>query len=297
MRQKIVPDNICRFVCLLLLCFSLVLVTSERTMAFFGNFFRFNSPSFTAQSHEGLLYRFCKPNVTPSSSGKEVKYPLVVYLHGAGERGTDNRIQSLGLAFLGNGFGNQAESYQDTSPSFVFVPQCPPGKTWEGDILDKIIQTVEYLKSAYPVDPGRLYLIGYSMGGSGTYALAHRYEQYNGQLFAGIIRVAGQSSFAGSVHETIGKSSVWLHIGLQDTQLRIDRVREAYNILKNLHGNGREYTSRMNFGGRQALIRTYVVNNKEKFKLTEYPEMGHGINLLPFDNPEVLEWLFALNIK
>jgi predicted peptidase len=273
--------------------FSLIFMNSGQAMSFAGNIFKINSPSFQEEQHQGLRYRLSKPEYFAATMQTDEKYPLVVYLHGAGERGSDNRKPILGLTFLGNGFDARAKEFQKKFPSFVFVPQCPSGGSWQGEVLDNVINTIAFLQSEYPIDANRLYVIGYSMGGSGAYALAGKYYDRKGQLFAGIIRLAGQSSFDDRVHEIIAKSAVWLHIGLQDTELRVEKAREAYNRLKKIHGNGVENATTLRIKGRTGITSTLTINGREKIKITKYPDLGHGINLLPFDHPAVLEWLFA----
>jgi predicted peptidase len=221
------------------------------------------------------------------------KFPLVVYLHSGASRGTDNRKQIRYLDHLGIGFSLKARTFREKYPCFVYVPQCPNGLVWEGQTLTNVIDTIEHLKASYPIDPQRLYLIGYSMGGSGVYALAERYYTYNHQLFAGIVRIAGQSFFDRRVHNIVSKSAVWLHIGLRDASLRVDRAREAFKELKKIHGNPKEQIQEFDENGQRGRTFTLLTDQWEKVKLTEYPDLGHGIPHIPFDYQDVMMWLFS----
>lgn len=143
----------------------------EWPLIVFAKLFKINSLSFTEEQYKNTRFRLCKPgNITEDTN---IKYPLVVYLHGAGERGNDNSKQIRGLDILGNGFSNQAKSFQPQHPSFIYVPQCQSKSFWSSkQTLTVLIDTIQYLVEKYPIDTNRLYLIGYSMGGSGSYSLA-----------------------------------------------------------------------------------------------------------------------------
>lgn len=248
--------------------------------------------NFIEEEYRSFRYRLSRP-VHAIDSRPEDKFPLIIYLHGAGERGSDNKKQIRGLQYLGNGFSSQARAFRKKHPCFVYAPQCPAEADWEGDTLALVVETIGYLKSIYPIDPQRIYLVGYSMGGSGVYALAGKYYDVSGQFIAGIIRMAGQGFFTPRVHEIVSHSAVWLHIGLQDTPLRVDRVREAYFELKKIHGNPPEQMQDFSVGdGQRYRTTSVIIGGHDKVKLTEYPGMEHGISQYPFDNRDVLVWLF-----
>lgn len=277
---------------LLSVCF-LMLTSVGETMAFKLNMFKSNTPAFKAQEYDGVQYRFSEPKNYNGKVEDGTRYPLVVFLHGAGERGFDNKKQSINLSYLGNGFNRQAELFRENHPCFVFVPQCPPKKAWSGNILTDLTKTIEFLIGKYPIDRSQLYFIGYSMGGSGVYSLAGAYYQQTGYSVAAIIRMAGQSSFDPQFHEIIGRSAVWLHIGLQDTELRVEKAREAYSLLKKILRNPSETREKGTLDGVEFDTRTLSVEGREQVKLTEYTGMGHGINLFPFKDNAVLSWLFS----
>ena len=111
--------------------------------------------------------------------------PLVLFLHGAAERGTDlDGVLRHGLpARLAAGW----------RPGFAVVaPQCPPDRWWDPDPLAALL---DHALATLPVDPARVYLTGLSMGGFGAWGLATRYPD----RFAALAPVCGGGSpyFAG----------------------------------------------------------------------------------------------------
>ena len=125
-------------------------------------------------------YRLLRP---PSTAPGE-RWPLVVFLHGIGERGEDNRAQ---LRFLPTWMADA--EYRSRYPCFLAAPQCRPDAYWvetprafdraaprqpPGAQMQMVIDIVDELVSTLPVDPARLYLTGLSMGGYGSWDLGTR---------------------------------------------------------------------------------------------------------------------------
>jgi len=105
------------------------------------------------------------------------RWPLILFLHGAGERGRDLRlVKKHGLPKL--------VQKQKDFPFLVVSPQCPRDEWWSNDtlcaLLDEVIET-------YAVDPDRVYLTGLSMGGYGTWSLATAHPE----RFAAIAPICG----------------------------------------------------------------------------------------------------------
>jgi len=107
------------------------------------------------KSHRYLVYE--PPGYTPDKA-----WPLIVFLHGAGERGDD------GLAPAQAGIGNAIRKNPERFPTVVLFPQCAIGSDWafHHDLLDAELEAV---LSEYKIDPKRIYLTGLSMGGYGTW--------------------------------------------------------------------------------------------------------------------------------
>lgn len=219
------------------------------------------------------------------------QYPLIVYLHYAGGAGKISDLKFLGYDSKNLFTNSQALDFQLNYPCFVLAPQT--NDQWDND---KLISLIEKFKKNNRIDTSRIYLIGYSMGGSGSYALANAYYQNNKHLFAGIIRLAGQSQT--TLEDSIVKNtSVWLHIGLKDSDLRIQVTREAYDFLKNNHPRAIETESKVNISPYSGTTLTLTEDGIEVAKKTEYNNVGHGINSLPFADEYLLKWLFNQKIK
>lgn len=126
------------------------------------------------------------------------KYPLVLFLHGAGERGSDNRAQWKHFPER-----MAAEAYRKQFPCFLLAPQCPEEQTWV-DVnwsdekstpfkatptpsMQAAIAALKEVVHSQPVDLDRIYLTGLSMGGYGTWDLAMRHADW----FAGAVTICG----------------------------------------------------------------------------------------------------------
>lgn len=286
------------FLLVLIIIFIVSFFSIDSLKVLTGKILQLNSPLFSKEEFAGRHYRLYRPNQGNPTNTTQKKYPLIIYLHGAGERGNDNRRQSYGLSFLGNGFGKQAQLFRIHYPCFVYIPQCPKNKTWDDyTTLETIIKTAENTISQHPIDRDRLYLIGYSMGGSGTYSLAGQYYKFNKQLFAGIIRLAGQGSFPDSTHKIIAMSSIWLHVGLKDTALRVSKAQEAFDRLKVLHNENTEKYKKSPILNHPGMTTTLGISDRcLSVKKTDYEQDGHSISHVPFKEPSLMEWLFKQKI-
>lgn len=92
--------------------------------------------------------------------------------------------------------------------------------------------------------------------------------------------------------EIAEKTAIWLHVGLSDTDLRIQITREAYANLKGFHSEAIENTSALSIPGYTGTTKTLTINEDDKFKITEYNNVGHNIVNIPFRDKYVMEWLF-----
>jgi len=225
------------------------------------------------------------------SQNKNRNYPLVIFLHGGGGAGNISYLNYIGYDNPDDNKDDEtALNFQKKHPCFVLIPQT--SSSWDNNTL---IEQVEDFKSTYRIDKSRIYLIGYSMGGSGSYSLANAYYDSKRHLFAGIIRLAGESQT--SVRDSIvAKTSIWLHIGLNDTELRVKVTRDAYDFLKNYHKNAIETTSAVSIVGYKGTTYTLNINSDDRFKRTEYENIGHDIVSFPFKDTYLIEWLFKQNL-
>ena len=238
-------------------------------------------------------YYYCLPWNYAESINAERKYPLVIYLHPSGGAGD---IKNLGLYYLGydTNDGNddsRAINFQKKHPSFVLVPQT--ADSWD---YNKIISTIEEYKRKYRIDISKIYLIGYSLGGSGSYVLANKYYDYNKQLFASIIRLSGQSESIVE-NEIAQNTAIWLQIGLNDYITRVTVTQDAYNFLKNFHIGAVEKSENITIAGKTGTTYTLIINGKEMVKKTEYNDVGHEIGSFPFEDGKLIEWMYNQQVK
>ncbi|MCK5138117.1 MAG: hypothetical protein KAR19_20200 [Bacteroidales bacterium] len=240
-----------------------------------------NEPVFEYNQEEN--YYLCKPGDYNENHNKDMIYPLIVYLHGGGGAGDPKDLSLLGY--------DESAEFKKKYPCFVYAAQT--SGSWKNEVL---IKQIEKLKKCYRIDNNRIYLIGYSMGGSGSYALANAYYDFNSHLFAGIIRLAGQSQSI--VREAIANhTSVWLHIGLQDTRQRINVTRQAYEYIKKYHPNASETSDTVNIYDHPGTTLTLKTDNNEILRKSEYDHDGHGIYHFPFHDDSLLAWLFDQSLQ
>ena len=109
------------------------------------------------------------------------QYPLVLYLHGAGQRGDNNRAQTRKNSVMQTLLNKENLA---AYPCFVLAPQCPANGWWEAEVLMGLL---EEFRAEYPVDPARIYITGLSMGGYGTWAMLAAYPDY----FAAAVPICG----------------------------------------------------------------------------------------------------------
>ena len=126
--------------------------------------------------------------------------PLVLFLHGSGERGNDlERVATVGLPHL----------LANLPPAFVAAPQCPESARWT-DHLEGLEALLDDLLARYPVDPKRAYLTGLSLGGEGAWFWAAR----NPERFAGVVPICGRTDPEHA--ERLKSVPIWAFHGAED---------------------------------------------------------------------------------
>ena len=154
---------------------------------------------------------------------REKRWPLVLFLHGAGERGSDiEMIKKHGLPKL-------IEAGKDF-PLVVISPQCPPGEWWNILALEGLIeQTARELR----IDRDRIYVTGLSMGGFGTWALAQRHPE----RYAAILPICGGGER--QLARMLRDMPVWAFHGDADAVVPVERSQEMIDAIKKLGGSPR----------------------------------------------------------
>lgn len=223
---------------------------------------RFSINKYGNDKGDTLLYRQLYPDADTFR-----KYPLVIFLHGSGERGNDNEAQ------LKWGVANFAtDQNMILHPALVIAPQCPEKITWSNfsrtDMklqtaptkpMELLIELIHKLIKTMPVDSNRIYITGLSMGGYGTYDAIERFPN----LFAAAVPVcgAGDASKAAS----IAHMPIWIFHGAEDPAVDPKYSLEMF----------------------QALTKAGAHPG-----FTEYPQVGHFSWLHAYSDPVMIEWLF-----
>lgn len=213
-------------------------------------------------SDDTLLYRFLKPRVQKENE----RYPLVVFLHGSGERGNDNILPLNHIAPL---FLN--ESNRSQYPCFVVVPQCPAKENWTypdwylepKEPLSSVVSLIDSLKALPFIDSSRIYITGLSMGGYGTWYLLTKYPD----LFAAAVPICG----GGDTHqvENFKHVPIWNFHGTKDDAVPVESSRNMIQALKDAGGTP---------------------------KYTEYKKVGHNSWVNAYSEAGLLPWLFSQKV-
>ncbi len=206
----------------------------------------------------------------PEKFNEGETYPLVLFLHGAGERGDDNTAQ---LTWGVDAFAN--EDFRNDHPAIVIAPQAPEDTFWanlnwreEGaGLMDEpslplklAHKLVLKMTEEYPVNANRLYITGLSMGGFGTWDLITRYPD----LFAAAMPICGGGDPAKAYRLT--ELPIWNFHGALDNIVSSKLSREMIQALWNAGGNP---------------------------GYTEYPDVNHASWIPAYNDRFVLEWLFG----
>lgn len=225
---------------------------------------------FSASDGFHLPYRI----LYPDGYDRTRKYPLIVVLHGAGERGTDNEKQLVHGSKL---FLDSAvrEKYK----AIVVFPQCPQESYWSSVQIDRtqtplaldfdytrpitpplkaVMELVQELVTSEAVEKRCVYITGLSMGGMGTFEAVHRYPD----IFAAALPICGGG-------DTIRYEKVdvpfWVFHGTDDSVVDVDYSRAMVARLKAL---------------------------KVKTRYTEYAGVNHDSWNNAFAEPDFLKWMF-----
>jgi predicted peptidase len=159
----------------------------------------------------------------PQDYGKDPgkKWPLMIFLHGAGERGEDvNKVKFHGPPKV-------VEQKKDF-PFVLVSPQCPEGKWWEPE---EVLALLEEVQSKYKTDPDRVYLTGLSMGGFGTWETATQYPE----RFAAIAPICGGGR--PFMARRLKNIPAWVFHGEKDNVVPIKRSEEMVDALKAAGGD------------------------------------------------------------
>jgi predicted peptidase len=201
------------------------------------------------------------------ANGKEVKYvlfvpegykgdkeyPLILFLHGAGETGTDGRKQvKVGL---GKAIGKREKTFE----FLAIFPQSQKGG-WKADSAEgkRALAILDEVQKDYKVDPKRIYLTGLSMGGAGTWSLATAHPD----RWAAIVPICGRGDPAQA--DKVKDLPCWCFVGDKDNEKLVKNSRDMMKALWDVGGHP---------------------------NYTEYPGVGHNCWDATYGNDYLYQWL------
>ncbi len=206
---------------------------------------RFTKEIFVNEQ-DTLLYNLLKPDNFNSNQ----KYPLVIFLHGAGERGNDNESQLIHSIKI-------FDKFQSKYPCFVIAPQCPKNQRWVeidwrldshkqseklSTPLKLTIELLNFFKKNTNIDKNKIFVTGLSMGGFGTWELLSRLPNE----FACAVPVCG----GGDENQAYNmkNTDIWAFHGGKDKVVKVQRSRNMVQAIKKLSGKKIKYTEFKNIG-------------------------------------------------
>ncbi len=187
----------------------------------------------------------------------KAKKPLLIFLHGSGEKGTDVNLLRI--------HGPFKYLKTNTIDAYVLAPQCPIGEYWNPETLYELIQKIQ---KEYPIDANRIYLTGLSMGGWGAWNLAFAHPE----LFAALVPIAGFVDRVPMIEgcDKIKDIPIRIYHGLLDDVVDADYSTHIYQKLKPCHPD---------------------------IKLELFDDANHDSWSRVYDNPGIYDWLLKQNRK
>ncbi|OLC99058.1 MAG: hypothetical protein AUH86_03300 [Acidobacteria bacterium 13_1_40CM_4_58_4] len=215
------------------------------------------------------------------------KWPVILFLHGAGERGDDGLIQTE------VGISTAIRRDRSRVPAIVVMPQCRKDVWWTDSAMgDVAMAALEQVQKEFHGDSHRIYLTGLSMGGYGTWYLAGKYPG----KFAAIAPICGgilmpdkaraqspddQSPYLEAA-KRIGKTPVWIFHGGDDPVVPASESRRMAEAMKTVIGQDAVHAHP------QATIADLA-----EVIYTEYPGVGHNSWNNAYAEPDVFSWLLG----
>jgi predicted peptidase len=223
---------------------------------------------------DGISYRY-QVYVPPEWSADRA-WPVILFLHGSGERGDDGKKQAT------VGLPAEIRRRPERFPAVVVMPQCREKAHWNQPAMEaQALRALEEAITEWHGDRQRLYLTGLSMGGFGTWNIAYRMAS----RFAALVPICGAITrrknfpFEGvpfpaegsadpyaALAKAIGKTPVWVFHGANDDTVPIGDSRRMARALEAAGGNVR---------------------------YSELAGVGHEAWIPAYDDPELARWLFA----
>jgi predicted peptidase len=200
--------------------------------------------------------------VPPEYDGDQA-WPVILFLHGSGERGDDGLLQTE------VGIGRVLRRNHKLIPAIVVMPQCrATEEAWSGKMGQMALRCLDQTTREYLSDPQRVYLTGLSLGGHGVWYLAS--ESFG--RFTALVPICGfadrkeSTGLAQRMAPRLAGTPIWCFHGAQDNVVPVEKSREVVEAIRAAGG---------------------------EVKYTEYPDGNHGVWDRAYDDPELWKWLFA----
>jgi predicted peptidase len=247
---------------------AVVLLGLELTMSNAAEVYKEKTVAYTGGEYQNEIFKYRLLEPAGVEAGK--KYPVILFLHGAGERGDDNVAQ---LKYFPEYMLSDENRQQHAC--YVIAPQCRTGKSWAGRSAENTSEPTPQMQVAiqalrdtiknYPVDTKRIYLTGLSMGGYGSWDLSVRHPDW----FAAVAPICGggDETQAGKIKDL----PIWAWHGDADDAVPVERSRKMIEAIKQAGGNP---------------------------KYTELKGVGHNSWTPAYTDPHgVIPWLFEQQRK
>jgi predicted peptidase len=229
---------------------------------------------------QGATYKY--QVFVPDTWTPRQKWPVILFLHGAGERGED------GLQQTDVGIGTAIRSNRSAIPAIVVMPQCRTGVWWMQPPMDELaIAALNAATKEFHGDVRRTYLTGLSMGGYGSWYLAGKYA---GRFAALVVICGGIRPPAGALKNDpelvkwtpaddpksyaeaaakVGNTPVWIFHGADDDIVPATESQRMYTAMKAIGAD---------------------------VHYTEFPGIGHAVWDKAYDEPTLFPWLFSKSL-
>jgi predicted peptidase len=247
-------------------------------------------------SLHGTTYKY--QVFVPEDWSPKQKWPIILFLHGAGERGSDGLLQTdIGLP-------NAIRHDRTRFPTLVVMPQCVNDRWWTEPVMEEMaLAALAEATKEFKGDPKHTYLTGLSMGGYGSWDLAARYPG----KFAAVVAICGgivppehimksepelakytypdvPKSYA-EVARKIGKTPMWIFHGADDPVVPVSQSRHMAEALKNELRQTKIYSKPPK-----------TTDNGPQVIYTEYPETGHDSWNKAYAEPALIPWILSKSL-
>jgi len=222
--------------------------------------------AYTNDTGEVFNYRMAAPRFP--AEGKN--FPMIIFLHGSGECGTDNKRHiKMGLPSL------MRSLLMQNQQAVVLAYQCQRGNWWVGKLamqpdyrmsknptasMEVLMEIVGHIREIQPVDPERIYITGLSLGGFGTWDAIQRWPD----LFAAAVPICGGGDI--SQAKRLKQIPLWAFHGDKDKNVNVECTRRMIEAMRR--------------------------SGSRRYRYTEYPGVAHNSWDKAYHDQEMITWLF-----